>query len=130
MKGKIKILRAFLILLVMLSNVNWAVSSSYCEMTKSTQCECRVKRSHSEDSVPGESLSSYNSCCIKILNLIQNDSEFETLSKISGSVTIAVCLSALLISEPSESGLLSSSKLPSVHYEPVDLRVHHSSLLI
>lgn len=123
-------LRALLILLVMLSNVNWAVSSSYCEMTNSPQCECPAERNHSERSVHGESVCSDNSCCTEILNLIQNDSEFETVSKIGGSVTFNVCLSALLISGPAEPRLLNNSKPHSVDYEPVDLRVHFSSLLI
>lgn len=113
----------------MLSNVNYAFSSSRCEMTMKSTCKCGMIKTGLN--IKGDLNVHAKSCCTTEIKIISNSSDFESNSKAGVNKVTEIISHNNLLNLPYS--LLSGNNLKEVllfYPEPIDLAVMYSSLLI
>jgi len=113
----------------MLSNVNYAFTSSRCEMTKKSACRCGAVNSGMNNAANLNFKA--KPCCTTEIKIISNSSDFESNSKVRVNKVSEFISTNNFVMLPCY--LLSGSNLNEIllfYPEPVDLTVMHSSLLI
>ena len=126
-----KILTNFLILLVLLSNAGFAISSTVCEMTKKSVCSCSMNEDNNTKNTSDKLSVHRNSCCKTEVKFISNTSDYESFQNVSIRDIFNVLITSKLfqISNPIFSNIKGKEVL--LFYKiPDDIPVKNSSLLI
>ena len=126
-----KILTNFLILLVLLSNASFAISSTLCEMTKKSICSCSMNEDNNTKNTSDKISVHRNSCCKTEVKFISNTSDYESFQKVSIRDISNVLITSKLfqISNPFSSNINHKEVLLFYNIS-VDIPVKNSSLLI
>lgn len=117
--------------LVLLSNVCYSVSYSFCEMTKRTTCHCLIDNDEKKGSNLESPIFATKSCCTTVTKTIDNSSVFENINRIVVIFTPVTFCYTEFIESPNNifSGRYINATF-TFHKPRIDIPIQNSSLLI
>lgn len=131
MKKTKKILVFVSVFLVLISNIGYAVSSVYCEMTKKFECECSMFDELNQTGNSVNISSESGTCCKVEVISVTNSSDFESNNNKTVNITVSQIITGNLIQNTDY--VTSNGSIGEIlifYSPPVNIPIMYSSLLI
>jgi hypothetical protein len=126
-----KILVFVSVFLVLISNIGYAVSSVYCEMTKNFECECSMFDELNQTGNSVNISSESGTCCKVEVISVTNSSDFESNNNKIVNITVSQIITGNLIQNTDYVTSNGSMGEILIFYSPaVNIPIMYSSLLI